>query len=80
MCAVVESNEPIITNAQSALDLLMDVKYNAGTKNIALAENIVHDVFSFSAPESQAKYYKNASTTAVVLSYTVISRLIQVTR
>ena len=75
-----ERNEPIIANAQSALDLLMDVKYRPIRKNIAIAKNIVHDIFSFSAPESQAKYCKNTSTTAVVLSYAVISRLIQVNR
>lgn len=45
MCAVVERNEPIIANAQSALDLLMDVKYRTIQKNIAIAKNIVHDVF-----------------------------------
>lgn len=45
VCAVVESNEPIITNAQSALDLLMDVKYDVGTKNIVIAKNMVHGDF-----------------------------------
>ena len=43
--AVVESNELIITNAQSALDLLMDVKYDVGTKNIVIAKNMVHGDF-----------------------------------
>ena len=45
VCAVVESNELIITNAQSALDLLMDVKYDVGTKNIVIAKNMVHGDF-----------------------------------
>ena len=31
-CAVVNSNEIVITDAQSALDVLMSAKYDIGTK------------------------------------------------
>ena len=35
-CAVVNSNEIVITDAQSALDVLMSAKYDIGTKNIVV--------------------------------------------
>ena len=34
ICAVVRSEEIVITDSQSALDLLMTAKYEAGTENI----------------------------------------------
>lgn len=34
VCAVVESDSLVITDTQSALDTLMTVKYETGTKNI----------------------------------------------
>ena len=36
ICAVVRSEEIVITNSQSALDPLMTAKYEAGTKNIII--------------------------------------------
>lgn len=38
VCAVVESTKPIITNAQSALDLLMDVKYDVSFMTDPISE------------------------------------------
>ena len=35
--AVVRSAEKVLTDTQSALDLLMSAKYEAGTKDIAIA-------------------------------------------
>ena len=36
-CAIVNSSEIVITDAQSALDVLMSAKYDIGTKNIVIA-------------------------------------------
>lgn len=33
-CAIVNSSELVITDAQSALDVLISAKYDIGTKNI----------------------------------------------
>ena len=33
ICAVVRSDEVVVTDPQSALDLLMTAKYDVGTKN-----------------------------------------------
>lgn len=43
--ALVHSNEIVIENAQSALDLLMSAKYELGTKNIAIDKNLVNSEF-----------------------------------
>ncbi len=45
ICAVVESNEKVITDIQSALDLLMNAKYNVGTKNIVINKNLIVEEF-----------------------------------
>ena len=44
-CAVVSSHEKVITDAQSALDLLMTAKYETGTKSIAIDKRLVADEF-----------------------------------
>ena len=44
-CAIVNSSEKIITNVQSALDLLMTVNYETGTKNIAISKELITDDF-----------------------------------
>lgn len=44
-CAVVRSDGLVITDTQSALDLLMSAKYDAGTKNIAIDKRLVADDF-----------------------------------
>lgn len=47
--AVVNSEELLITDAQSALDLIMTVKYETGCINIAVnKESIVNDFFVLS--------------------------------
>lgn len=45
ICAVVQSGEKVITDAQSALDLLMTAKYEAGTKNIAIDKELIAEDF-----------------------------------
>ena len=44
-CAVVNSNEIVITDAQSALDVLMSAKYDIGTKNIVVDKKLITEVF-----------------------------------
>ena len=47
--AVIYSEEHLITDVQSALDLIMSVKYETGCKNIAVnKETIVDDFFILS--------------------------------
>lgn len=43
--ALVRSTDLVITDAQSALDLLMSAKYTAGTKNIAIDKKLVCEDF-----------------------------------
>jgi len=45
VCAVVHSNETVITDSQSALDLLMTTKYEAGTKNIVIDKKLITEDF-----------------------------------
>ena len=45
ICAVVQSSEKVIKDAQSALDLLMTAKYEAGTKNIAIGKEFIAEDF-----------------------------------
>lgn len=45
ICAVVRSDEVVITDLQSALDLLMTAKYEAGTKNIVIDKKLIKDDF-----------------------------------
>lgn len=48
-CAVVRDDDTVLSDAQSALDLLMTAKYEAGTKNIVLAKRrITPDFFILS--------------------------------
>ena len=44
-CAVVRSDDIIITDAQSALDLLMTAKYELGTKNIVIGKKLITEEF-----------------------------------
>ena len=44
-CAVVNSNEIVITDAQSALDALMSAKYDIGTKNIVVDKKLITEDF-----------------------------------
>lgn len=45
ICAVVRSDEVVITDAQSALDLLMTAKYDVGTKNIVIDKKLMKEDF-----------------------------------
>jgi len=44
-CAIVNSNEIVITDAQSALDVLMTAKYDIGTKNIVVDKKLITEDF-----------------------------------
>lgn len=44
-CAIVNSNEIVITDAQSALDVLMSAKYDIGTKNIVVDKKLITEDF-----------------------------------
>ena len=41
VCAVVNSSEQGITDVQTALDVLMTAKYEAGTKNIVISKKLM---------------------------------------
>lgn len=43
--AAITANEKVITDVQSALDLIMTVKYDAGTKNIVLDKKLITEDF-----------------------------------
>ena len=43
--AVISSDEMVITDTQSALDLLMSVKYETGAKRIALPKELICEEF-----------------------------------
>ena len=44
-CAVVRSDEIVITDTQAALDLLMAAKYDLGTKNIVIDKKLIKEEF-----------------------------------
>ncbi len=44
-CVLVHSNTLVITDAQSALDVLMQAKYDIGTKNIAISKTLIAEDF-----------------------------------
>jgi len=62
ICALVNSDNLVINDAQSALDVLMTAKYEVGTKNIVIDKKlIVEDFFILSkglAGEILQKYLK----------------------
>lgn len=41
VCALVSAGETVITDVQSALDVLMAAKYEAGTKNIVISKDLI---------------------------------------
>ena len=71
--AVVRSREMVIVDNQSALDLLMTVKYELGTKNIAIDKQLVHpDFFVLStgmAGEILQKYVNYGGRIAIYGDY-----------
>lgn len=72
-CAVVDSSCPVITDAQSALDLLMSAKYDVGTKNIVIDKKlIIEDFFILSkglAGEILQKYVNYGGRIAIYGDY-----------
>ena len=45
VCAVINSDKKVFTDAQSALDVLMTAKYDAGTKNIVIDKKLIVEDF-----------------------------------
>ncbi|MCD7928857.1 MAG: DUF4180 domain-containing protein [Clostridiales bacterium] len=45
ICAVIESSDVVIADAQSALDVLMTVNYEIGTKNIVIDKRLIAEDF-----------------------------------
>ena len=73
VCTVVNSNELVITDAQTALDVLMSAKYDIGTKNIVIDKKlIVEDFFILSkglAGEILQKYVNYGGRIAIYGDY-----------
>ena len=72
-CAVVNSNEIVITDAQSALDVLMSAKYDIGTENIVVDKKLItEDFFILSkglAGEILQKYVNYGGRIAIYSDY-----------
>ena len=72
-CALVNSDSLVITDTQSALDVLMAAKYDAGTKNIVISKNlIIEDFFILSkglAGEILQKYVNYGGRIAIYGDY-----------
>lgn len=45
LCVLVEGDEPVITDAQSATDLLMSAQYDVGSKDIVIPKQLVAEDF-----------------------------------
>lgn len=45
VCAVVENESIVITDAQSALELLMSAKYEIGTANLVISKKLIVEGF-----------------------------------
>ena len=45
ICTIVNSDEVVITDTQSALDVLMSAKYDMGTKNIVIDKKLIIEDF-----------------------------------
>ena len=73
ICAIISSDEPVITDAQSALDVLMMAKYDVGTKNIVISKELVSgDFFILSsglAGEILQKYINYGGRIAIYGDY-----------
>ena len=72
-CAIVNSSELVITDTQTALDVLMSAKYDIGTKNIVIDKKlIVEDFFILSrglAGEILQKYVNYGGRIAIYGDY-----------
>ena len=73
LCVLVESDEPVITDAQSAIDLLMSAQYDVGSKNIVIPKQlVVEDFFVLStglAGEVLQKYVNYGGRMAIYGDY-----------
>lgn len=73
LCVLVESDEPVITDAQSAIDLLMSAQYDVGSKDIVIPKQlIVEDFFVLStglAGEVLQKYVNYGGRMAIYGDY-----------
>lgn len=73
ICALVNSDNLVINDAQSALDVLMTAKYEVGTKNIVIDKKlIVEDFFILSkglAGEILQKYVNYGGRIAIYGDY-----------
>lgn len=73
LCVLVESDEPVITDAQSAIDLLMSAQYDVGSKNIVIPKQLVaEDFFVLStglADEVLQKYVNYGGRMAIYGDY-----------
>ena len=73
ICAVLNSDEPVITDVQSALDVLMTAQYEAGTKNIVVGKELItRDFFILStglAGELLQKYINYGGRIAIYGDY-----------
>ena len=45
LCVLVESDEPVITDVQSAIDLLMSAQYDVGSKDIVIPKQLIAEDF-----------------------------------
>lgn len=45
LCVLVENDEPVIADAQSAIDLLMSAQYDVGSKNIVIPKQLIAEDF-----------------------------------
>lgn len=74
VCAVINSNELVIKDAQTALAVLMSAKYDIGTKNIVIDKKlIVEDFFILSkglAGEILQKHVNYGGRIAIYGDYT----------
>ncbi len=73
LCVLVESDEPVITDAQSAIDLLMSAQYDVGSKDIVIPKQlVVEDFFVLStglAGEVLQKYVNYGGRMAIYGDY-----------
>lgn len=73
LCVLVESDEPVITDAQSAIDLLMSAQYDVGSKDIVIPKQlVVEDFFILStglADEILQKYVNYGGRMAIYGDY-----------
>lgn len=73
LCVLVESDEPVITDAQSAIDLLMSAQYDVGSKDIVIPKQlVVADFFVLStglAGEVLQKYVNYGGRMAIYGDY-----------